>query len=774
MNNEMPEEEFKYILSYYNEIQKKLRGRASREQKTLVRKAFNVALNAHKNMRRRSGEPFILHPLEVSLIVLNQMNLGATSVICALLHDTVEDSDYTLEDIDTMFGQEVVTIIDGLTKIDEVSDTHVSLQFENFRKILLSMSKDPRVILIKLADRLHNMRTLASMPLEKQQKTASETLYMYAPLAHRLGFYAIKSELEDLSMKFQDPGSYNFIAGKIKASEEERESFIAQFIQPIEQALANKGMSFEIVGRTKSIYSIWQKMTKKQIPFEEVYDVFAIRIVIDVETAHQKSSCWSVYSVVTDIYKPNTDRLRDWISTPKANGYQALHTTVMSKTGKWVEVQIRSRQMDAIAENGLAAHWAYKQGNETSDPVSTNNGQEEAKSDYQTYEMSIETWLSGIREVLQKNEANPGEMINRVKMSLYSKEIYVFTPKGDEYTMPEYATVIDFAYLINEKLGNYCIGAKVNNKLAPPSQILRTGDQIEIITSQKQKVHEEWLRFAVTPKAKDNITIALERERQNKINQGKALLKEYFKNQHVEPLKSNRDILMLFTQIDTRENLYLAVYNGKITEMVIKRCFSPVGMAYRFLAPLRPMVKWMKGVIKLFSVNGAIHRKLSHNPQTILLGKSVHEIKQTIATCCNPVAGDPVIAFNVSDNEIIVHRVNCMEAIQFSARYGDRIVKAKWRIEEENAEFLAGIAIKGFDHKGLVNNITGIIYKDFKINCRSVQFETREGLFEGTIMLYIQNVEHLNKLIEQLRFVQGIEKVERINSYYEEQQKKKR
>ena len=772
MDGKMIDKEFKQILSYYSEIQRKLRGRATRVQKSLVRKAFGLALNAHKDMRRRSGESYIIHPLQVAIIVLNQMNLGAVSVICALLHDVVEDADYTLQDIETVFGMEVSAIIDGLTKIEDVSDTYISsLQFENFRKILISMSKDPRVILIKLADRLHNMRTLASMPLEKQQKIAAETLFLYAPLAHRLGFYNIKSELEDLSMKYQDPGSYHFIDGKIKASEEGRELFVTQFIQPISEALNVKGIKHEIVGRTKSIYSIWQKMTKKQVPFEEVYDLFAIRIIIDVDVEHQKSACWSVYSAVTDIYKPNSDRLRDWISTPKANGYQALHTTVMSRTGKWVEVQIRSREMDTIAENGFAAHWAYKQGENLLE--NSDNQEEIPQGRQQSYEQSIESWLLNIKEILQKNEVNIGDMIANVKMNLYSKEIFIFTPKGDEHTMPENSTVIDFAYKIDEKLGDYCIGAKVNNRLVPPSQVLKTGDQIEVITSQKQKVHQEWLNFAITSKARDNITTALERQRQVTINEGKAKLKEYFKKYNVDPTKANRDKLLIYAQIDKKEDLYLAVYNGKVTEMGIKRCFSPVGVFYRILNPIRPTVKMLKGLIKLFSVDGAVRRKMSYNPKTVLLGEDVHEIKQTIAACCNPVAGDPVIAFSMSDNEIVVHRVNCSEAIQLSARYGDRIVKAKWRIDEENAEFLAGISIKGFDTKGLVSNITGIIYKDFEVNCRSIKFVSSEGLFDGTIMLYIQNVEHLNKLKERLKLVSGVEKVERINSYYEEQRKKR-
>jgi GTP pyrophosphokinase len=631
------------------------------------------------------------------------------------------------------------------------------------------MSKDPRVILIKLADRLHNMRTLESMPVEKQQKIAAETLFLYAPLAHRLGFYNIKSELEDLSMKYQDPGSYHFIDSKIKATEASRGVFITQFIQPIRNVLDAKGIKVEIVSRIKSIYSIWQKMTKIQVPFEEVYDLFAIRIIIDVDIEHQKSACWSVYSAVTDIYKPNFDRLRDWISTPKANGYQALHITVMSKIGKWVEVQIRSKEMDAIAENGSAAHWAYKQGESLFENL---NQEEIPQQRKQTYKQSIESWLLNIKEILHKNEADIGDMIASVKLNLYSKEIYIFTPKGDEHTMPENSTVIDFAYRIDEKIGNYCIGAKVNNRLVPPSQILKTGDQIEIITSQKQKVHQEWLNFAITSKARDNITTALERQRQITINQGKAKLKEYFKKYNVEPTSANSDMLLIYAQIDKKEDLYLAVYNGTVTEFGVKRCFSSVGIFYRILNPIRPTVKWLRGLIKLFSVDGAIRHKLSRNPKTVLLGENVHEIKQTIAPCCNPVAGDPVIAFSMPDNEIVVHRVNCSEAIQLSSRYGDRIVKAKWRIDEKNAEFLAGVSIKGFDNKGLVSNITGIIYKDFEVNCRSIQFISSEGLFEGTIMLYIQNIEHLNKLKERLKLVTGVEKVERINSYYDEQRKK--
>ena len=747
------EENLKLILPYYREILQKLRKRATREQKVLVRKAFTLAVDAHKGMRRHSGEPYIIHPLEVALIVLDHMNLGATSVVCALLHDVVEDTDYTLQDIEGIFGKTVSEIIDGLTKIEEVTDTQISKQFETFRKILLSMSKDARVILIKLADRLHNMRTLESMPPEKQQKIASETVYMYAPLAHRLGFYNIKNELEDLSMKYHDPGSYEYIEGKIRDSEAERDQFIDQFIEPIQAALSEKGMQYEILSRTKSIASIWQKMNKKQIPFEEVFDLFAIRIILNVDDEHQKSACWSVYSIVTDIYKPNLSRLRDWISTPKTNGYQSLHTTVMSRTGKWVEVQIRSKQMDIIAENGFAAHWVYKE-------------------DTSNYEKGIDAWLSNLKDVLQKAEANTGELVANVKLNLYSKEIFIFTQKGDEHTMPEKSTVIDFAYLLGENEGSHCIGAKVNNKLVPPSHTLHTGDQIEIITSKKQKVLDEWLTFAVTSKAIEGIRKALEKQQENTVEQGKKILKEKFKKYDIEVNKSNRDKLMSFVKYKNVREFYLAVYHGKIYDAKIKRCFSAFSAFYRFAYFLNPIRTWIIGLWKLLSIDNAIRRRSSIDPKSVLLGESVHEIKQTIASCCNPVAGDQIIAFNLTDKEIIIHRSNCTQAIHLSARFGDRIVKAKWRPDEANAEFLAGISIKGFDKQGLLYTVMGVIHQDFQVNCRSVQFQTSESIFEGNVMLYIQNVEHLNKLMERLRLIQGVEKVERINSYYGEKKKK--
>ncbi len=739
-------EELKYILSYYKEIQNYLRNRSTIEQRKKVRKAFTLALNAHKDMRRRSGEPYIIHPLEVAIIILKKMNLGATSVICALLHDVVEDTDYTLQDIENMFGKEIAMIIDGLTKIDEVSDSQVSIQIENFKKILLTLSTDARTILIKIADRLHNMRTLDAMPLEKQQKIASETMYLYAPLAHRLGLYSIKSEMEDLSMKYQDPGSYNFILEKIHASKSERELFIKDFIQPIDEKLKEKKIKAEVLTRVKSVYSIWQKMNKKQISFEEVYDLFAIRIIIEGESEYAKSLCWMVYAIITEIYRPNMERLRDWISIPKANGYQALHTTVMSHTGKWVEVQIRSRQMDTIAENGLAAHWVYK---------------EEGKAGY---EQGVENWLAKVKQLLQnQQDASSSDLLTGMMMNLYAKEIFVFTPKGEVRTLPENSKVIDFAYDISPELGNYCIGAKINNKLAPPSQILKTGDQVEIITSSKQKVHEEWLGIAATSKSIEYITEALTKQKDDKIRKGREMLKTYMKEINIEFDKNSRNKLMLFNNCKDKYELYLGIYDGTIPMIRIKQCFSSYAFIFKIKKMLKPIWLYIFKLKYLLSLDTYIRRKISKNPK--LLGENVSNIKQTIATCCNPIAGDSVIGVIISDNEIEVHRTNCTVAIQLMAKKGDRIVKAKWRNEQENVDFLAGIKIKGFDHKGLVNNITAVIYHDFKINSRSINFESSEGLFEGTIMLYIQNVDYLQKLIEKLKTIEGIKKVERINSY---------
>ncbi|MBP5613178.1 MAG: bifunctional (p)ppGpp synthetase/guanosine-3',5'-bis(diphosphate) 3'-pyrophosphohydrolase [Bacteroidales bacterium] len=750
-------EELKIILPYYRDIQIGLRMRTTLEERKVVRKAFSLAMYAHCGVKRKGGDPYIIHPLEVAKIVLEQMNLDSVSVICALLHDVVEDTDYTLQDIEGMFGKQVAVIIDGLTKIEDVSDTVTSTQTENFRKILLTLSTDPRVILIKLADRLHNMRTLDAMPMEKQQKISSETMYLYAPLAHRLGFYNIKGEMEDLCMRYQDPGSYSFIEQKLKDTERQRQQFIRDFIRPIQQRLDEKHIKADIIYRVKSIYSIWQKMSRKQIPFEEVYDLFAIRIIVDVEPEYAKSECWSVYSLVTDIYRPNTERLRDWISIPKANGYQALHITVMSNPtennpkGRWVEVQIRSRQMDATAENGIAAHWLYKEG----------GGGTDSSQD------SIDEWLKQVRFVLQnQQEAPSNELLSNVKLNLFSKEIYVYTPKGEFHTMPAGSTVLDFAYQIQEDFGNHCIGAKVNNKLVPVNHVLNSGDQVEVITSTKQMVHEEWQKIARTALAQIKISEALASQKDAKLAEGKERLQAYFKKIDVEFDRVSVRRLKDFLGIDERVDLYEEVYNGNVTESKVKRCFSRWSYLYRFYHTFGIKFRFLlKRIRYIFSIDAFIRARMKRQPSSMLLDKNMDSIHQTVAKCCNPIAGDSVIGIKKSDHVIEVHRTNCPEARQMMARMGKNIVKAKWRKDAEDIDFLTGIKLTGFDRKGLVSELLTIVYQDFKINCRSINFETSEGTYEGRIMLYVPNLNLLHELMERLKKVEGIETVKRINSY---------
>lgn len=750
-------EELQKILPYYRDIQIQLRPRTTLEERKEVRKAFSLAMVAHSGVKRAGGDPYIIHPLEVARIVLERMHLDSVSVICALLHDVVEDTEYTLQDMEAMFGKQVATIIDGLTKIEDVSSTVTSVQTETFRKILLTLSTDPRVILVKLADRLHNMRTLEALSVEKQQKICAETMFLYAPLAHRLGFYVIKSELEDLCMRYQDPGSFAFIEQKLRETEPQRQQFIQDFIRPIQQRMDESGIKCEIIYRVKSIYSIWQKMSRKQIPFEEVYDLFAIRIIVDVNTEHAKSECWTVYSLVTDVYRPNTERLRDWISIPKANGYQALHITVMSNptehnpVGRWVEVQIRSKQMDAIAENGIAAHWLYKE-NATSTDIS---------------QEGIDEWLQQVKYVLQnQREAPSNELISKVQMNLFSKEIYVYTPKGEFHTMPLGATVLDFAYSISEDIGSHCIGAKVNNKLVPVQYALKSGDQVEVITSTKQMVHEGWLQMARTALAQIKISEALALQKDAKLEEGKRKLQAYFKKLDVEFDRVSVRRLKDFLGIDERVDLYEEVYNGNVTEAKVKRCFSRWSYLYKIYHTLWNGGQYLaRRIHYVFSMEAFVRKRMKRNPASMLLDRDMKNIQQTVAKCCNPIAGDSVIGIRKSDHEIVVHRTNCPEARQMMAKMGKNIVKAKWSKDAQNIDFLTGIRINGFDKKGLVSEVMQILYQDFKVNCRSIHFETSEGVFEGSIMLYVQNLSTLNELIDRLRKVEGIRNVERINSY---------
>lgn len=739
-------EERKEILARYRTLITIVKDRTNQEQKRKIRKAFKLAVTAHNGMRRKSGEPYIYHPLEVARIAAADIGLGATGVICALLHDVVEDTDYTLEDINDLFGDTVMKITDGLTKIDGVMDMQTpSLQAENFRKILLTLSEDVRVILIKLADRLHNMRTLDSMPHEKQLKIASETHFFYAPLAHRLGLYNIKTELEDLVIKYTEPDVYNSINKKIKATSEERNRFIQQFVFPIKEHLIKEGFDFEIESRVKSIYSIWQKMKKKEISFEEVYDLFAIRIILNSPFDTEKIDCWKVYSMITSLYRPNSDRLRDWISIPKANGYESLHTTVMSSSGKWVEIQIRSNRMNEIAEKGYAAHWKYK-------GITTNET---------NFEQGLDEWLGKIRKILKSKEASALEFLSDIKLDLFSDEMFVFTPKGEMKTLPKNATILDFAYVVHSQIGNNCIGAKVNHVLEPLTYQLKSGDQIEIITSKKQVPQEGWLEFVVTSKARDNIKEALKEELNKKISIGKETFEGLFPD--YDSVRLNTLVQQLKNKISFKntQDLYVKIADNVISVDDIHKALSKQKRRFLDYIMLRPLIH-PKDTQK--NLDQVITDQLKQNPVSLLLDEDIEKIHYSISKCCNPIPGDQVIGFITSSNNIQIHRTNCDTAIEQMSQFGNRIVKAKWR-SEEAVSLLVGLKIQGVDKKGLMRKITDVISEQLELNMRSLNFESSEGVFVGTIMLYIQDLKGLNNLLDNLKKIDGVEKVYRINSY---------
>lgn len=736
-----PETERKEILQQYRELMSAVKPKTSEEDQHQIKKAFQIAAEAHKDMRRKSGEPYIIHPIEVARIAVEEIGLGATSVICALLHDVVEDTDYTLNDIEDLFNPTIARIIDGLTKISGIFDhSNQSHQAENFRKILLTLSDDVRVILIKLADRLHNMRTLDSMAPEKQLKIASETTYLYAPLAHRLGLYAIKSDLEDLSLKYTHPEIFETITTKLKESELERKRFINRFIFPIKKALNQEGLTYKIIHRTKSINSIWKKMKKKEIPFEEVYDLFAVRIVVDTPVEQEKQDCWRVYSLVTDFYRPKMDRLRDWISIPKANGYESLHTTVMSNEGKWVEIQIRSGRMDDIAERGFAAHWKYK-------------------GDGSVTDLGLDDWLAKIREWLQNPESNALDFLDDFKLNLFSDEIYVFTPKGDIKTLPVNATCLDFAYAIHSQVGNSAIGAKVNYKLEPLNKTLSSGDQVEIITSKKQIPKEEWFSWAITARAKTQVKLAIKENRKKYSETGKRALKQYFRTLKIEFHDANVKALMNFVQEPSEVDFY---YKLAIEEIDLEKV-KAFSLSYK-------KGNWLRQIKKQFtrksksasdSLYEDIRKKLDSKPEQLLLGQNIGQMNYVLAECCNPIPGDDVIGFIKPNKGLEVHRTNCSRAIELMSTFGNTAVKAKWK-ETPTVEFLTGIKINGLDKIGLVNDITKIISEELNVNIRSLEIKSHDGLSEGIIMLYLSDTNHLKNLIQKLEKVDGVQKVQRI------------
>ena len=712
----------------------------SDEDRNLIRKAFDLSYDAHCEMRRKSGEPYIIHPLCVARIVVEEIGLGTTSVVAALLHDVVEDNpEYTLDFIRTQFGPIVSQIVDGLTKISDVFDNNSSLQAENFRKMLLTISDDLRVILIKLADRLHNMRTLDAMSPEKQIKIASETIYLYAPLAHRLGVYSIKQELEDLSLKYRHPKIYLDIVNLLKDSEEKRNKSVEEFMVPIRKKLEENGYSFEITGRSKSIYSIYYKMQHKGVPFEEIFDLSAIRIVFDPDfDVPEKKQCWNIYALITDIYTPRHDRIRDWVSTPKANGYEALHITVMGADGKWVEVQIRTRRMDDIAEKGFAAHWKYK--------------------GVASSESELDKWLRKIKESLQNSGVDAMEFINEFKMNLFANEIQVFTPRGQIKTLPQKATALDFAYEIHSEIGNKAIAAKVNHKLLPLNHELRSGDQVEIITSDKKRTQREWMDEVVTAKAKSSIKNNIKAENKNRVERGRTIFEEKLKMNNVSPnSRVMRKLLEAYNTL-TKEELYSKIGANLISlddlPKILKRNSKNKWIRYWQLQLFGPKARVTPNKEQPVNSNASAGTLKKENDES--------QITHRIAKCCNPIPGDDVIGYLIpAKNLILIHKSRCPNAVKISANRGDLIVPVKWTTFKMFS-FLAKIAIQGIDRSDIYLQIITLITEELNANIRTFNMSSHDGIFEGTIELYVHNTGDLDNLMKQLKEIKSVESVKRL------------
>ena len=724
------EQERKEILNAFRSLLRITKNERTREETKLIRKAFDVAVEAHKDMRRKSGEPYIYHPIAVAKICAEEMELGPTAIIAALLHDTVEDTYITLDDIEELFGEKVRLIIDGLTKIPEVFDENISIQAENFRKMILTISDDLRVVLIKLADRLHNMRTLDSMRPDKQLKIASETNFLYAPLAHRLGLYTIKSELEDLCLRYMNPQAYREVSVKLKSTQAVRQRFIRRFTHPIKEALTNEGYIFDIKARTKSIASIYRKMKNKEIPFEEVFDLFAIRIILDTPDELEKPDCWRVYSIVTDFYQPNPDRLRDWVSTPRANGYESLHTTVMSPQGKWVEVQIRSTRMDQIAEKGLAAHHNYKE---------SKNG-----------ENKFDRWIGEIRELIGYHSEDAMDFVDEFKLNLFNDEIYVFTPNGELRVLPTGSTTLDFAFDIHTDIGLTCIGAKVNKKLVPLSYQLKSGHQVEIITSSKQKPNEEWLKFVITGRAKQKIKAALNDERNKIADDGKEILDRKFKQHNIRYISENISILEKYYNVSTATELYIRIAKGKVDLTKLRRIKNVGG------------VLKIEKEVKTNKIKNAIDigKRIDSKKDTLVIGDDFKDIDYDFAKCCNPVPGDNVFGFITVSSGIKIHRNDCPNAENLMGKMNYRCISAKWK-NQAVKEHLANLKLIGIDDIGIVNKITEIVSFQHNVNMRSISFESKDGIFEGKIQIYVMDKYHLDELIEKFEMTEGIQRVER-------------
>ncbi|MFI2742866.1 RelA/SpoT family protein [Zhouia sp. PK063] len=728
------EKENKQIAKEYKELLRISYQTLSDDDKKLIRKAFDTAVDAHKEQRRKSGEAYIFHPIAVAKIVASEIGLDATAIAAALLHDVVEDTEYTLEDIERLFGETVARIVDGLTKISQLtSEQDISLQAENFRKMLLTLNDDVRVILIKIADRLHNMQTMESMPEHKQVKIASETLYIYAPLAHRIGLYNIKTDLEDYGLKYTEPDVYHDILNKIEESKEDQKAYIESFSKIIRDSLDQEGIHYEIKGRPKSIFSIRRKMKIQNVTFDEVYDKFAIRIIYKSDTANEKFLAWKIYSIVTDHFRPNPVRLRDWISSPKSNGYEALHITVMGPKGRWVEVQIRSERMHEIAEKGYAAHFKYKHGDQA--------------------EKGIEIWLNRLQEALENAEGNAVDFVEEFKLNLYSKEIFVFTPKGELKSLPKGATPLDFAYSIHTEVGSKTRGARVNGKLIPLSVPLKSGDQVEIITSENVKPTIHWLDYATTARARSKIKSSLREEKRKIGEDGKEILRRKLKQLKIILNEKTVNDLVVFFKLKTSLDLFYRVGIGTIDNTMLKEFAA---------ARSNALVNFFKSKIRKSPAPEEVHRdEITHKYDMLVFGKEEERLTYHLAPCCNPIPGDDVFGFITVNEGIKVHKKDCPNAISLQSNYAYRIISAKW-IDSSQQEFTAVINLTGLDNIGLVSDVTKIISNNMHVNMKSINFDTDGGVFSGKITLIVKNNNILKKLMDNLKKINGIDKVTRI------------
>lgn len=737
MTEEAIEKENIAITKAYKELLKVSYRTLSTEDKKLIRSAFDVALDAHKNQRRKSGEAYIFHPLAVAKIVAQEIGLDATSIAAALLHDVVEDSDdYSISDIEGLFGETVAKIVNGLTKISSLKkDMDVSLQAENFRKMLLTLNDDVRVIIIKIADRLHNMQTMDAMRADKQVKIASETLYIYAPLAHRIGLYNIKTELEDLGLKYTEPEVYNDILNKIKESKEEQDKYIESFSKVIKNSLDKELMNYTIKGRPKSIFSIRRKMQKQGVSFDEVYDKFAIRIIYEGNEENEKFLAWKIYSIVTDHFRPNPIRLRDWISSPKSTGYEALHITVMGPKGRWVEVQIRSDRMNEIAEKGYAAHYKYKQNTEKED--------------------SLETWINKLQEALESPDTNAVDFVEQFKLNLYSKEIFVFTPAGELKSLPKGATSLDFAFSIHTEVGMKTRGAKVNGKLVPLSHELQSGDQVSILTSESAKPNANWLDYATTARARSKIKSALKEDKKRIGEEGKEILRRKLKQLKITLNESSINELVNFFKLKTSLDLFYRVGIGTIDNPMLKDYASSRSNA------LMSFIKNKISRKQTIKKEDLEKDEVTANYDSLVFGKEEEKLDYKLSNCCNPIPGDDVFGFLTVAEGIKVHKKNCPNAVSLQSNYAYRIMPAKW-IDSTQQEFLVKIVLTGIDHIGLVNEITNIVSENMHVNMKSISFESDDGIFSGKINVVVKNNTIIKKLLEKLKKINGIDKVTRV------------